>query len=196
MRTSMVPPARSYYLTAGDGGYGMSAVQDVMVWWAAQMLGLVPVHLRAGDAYGDVLIADVVPPGAGFSLVQRRNRQETPLDPEQAAAWLARRPPPRVVLRVPAAAVLERPLVLPLAVEPELDRAVAYDPDAQGWPRKRLRRRIFRRMRDFGAIREIRPDAFYLDEARLGEFRSHMRRRALGIVALGAAAVAAIAALA
>lgn len=76
------------------------------------------------------------------------------------------------------------------------DCAVAYDPDAQGWPRKRLRRRIFRRMRDFGAIREMRPDAFYLDEARLGEFRSHMRRRALSIVALGAVAVAAIAALA
>ncbi len=76
------------------------------------------------------------------------------------------------------------------------DRAVAYDPDAQGWPRKRLRRRIFRRMLDFGAIREMAPDTFYLDEARLDDFRSHMRRRALGIMAIGAAAVAAIAALA
>ena len=75
-------------------------------------------------------------------------------------------------------------------------RAVAYDPDAQGWPRKRLRRRIFRRMRDYGAVRETTPGLFYLDEARMAEFRSHMRRRALGIVAIGAAAMAAIAALA
>lgn len=74
--------------------------------------------------------------------------------------------------------------------------AVAYDPDAQGWPRKRLRRRIFRRMRDFGAIREMKPGLFYLDETRLDEFRWHMRRRALGIVAIVGAAVAAIATLA
>lgn len=80
------------------------------------------------------------------------------------------------------------------------DRAIAYDPDAQGWPRKRLRRRIFRRMVDFGAIREMKPGLFYLDfyldETRLDEFRWHMRRRALGIVAIAGAAVAAIAALA
>lgn len=76
------------------------------------------------------------------------------------------------------------------------DKAVAYDPDAQGWPRKRLRRRIFRRMCDFGAIREMKPGEFYLDETRLDEFRWHMRRRALGIVAIAGAAVAAIAALA
>lgn len=76
------------------------------------------------------------------------------------------------------------------------NRAVAYDPDAQGWPRKRLRRRIFGRMRDFGAIREMKPGEFYLDESRLDEFRWHMRRRALGIVAIAGAAVAAIAALA
>ena len=76
------------------------------------------------------------------------------------------------------------------------DRAVPYDPDAQGWPRKRVRRRLFRRMCDFGAIRETKPGVFYLDEARLTEFQSHLRRRALGIVAIGAAAVAAIAALA
>ena len=76
------------------------------------------------------------------------------------------------------------------------DRAVAYDPDAAGWPRQRMRRRLFARMRDFGAVKEPRPGLFYLDEERLDEFRWHMRRRALGIVAVASAAVAAIAALA
>ena len=80
------------------------------------------------------------------------------------------------------------------ATSPE--HPVAYDPDADGWPRKRLRRRMFQRMRDFGAVREMRPGEFYLDESRLEEFRWHMRRRALGIVAVAGAAVAAIAALA
>lgn len=76
------------------------------------------------------------------------------------------------------------------------ERATAYDPDAQGWPRKRLRRRVFRRMQDFGAIREVKPGEFYLDELRLDEFRAHTRRRAFGIIAIAGAAVAAIAALA
>lgn len=76
------------------------------------------------------------------------------------------------------------------------DRPIAYDPDAQGWPRQRIRRRLFRRMRDFGAVREMRPGEFYLDEGRLEEFRWHMRRRAFGMMAIAGAAVAAIAALA
>lgn len=76
------------------------------------------------------------------------------------------------------------------------DRAVAYDPDDDGWPRKRVRRRLFARMRDFGAVKEPRPGLFYLDETRLEDFRWHMRRRALGMVAVASAAVAAIAALA
>lgn len=76
------------------------------------------------------------------------------------------------------------------------DRAVAYYPDAEGWRRQRLRRRMFQRMRDFGAVKEPRPGLFYLDEERLGAFRWHMRRRALGMVAVAGAAVAAIAALA
>ena len=76
------------------------------------------------------------------------------------------------------------------------DKAVAYDPDAAGWPRQRMRRRMFGRMRDFGAVKEPRPGLFYLDEERLDEFRWALRRRALGIVAIAGAAVAAIAALA
>lgn len=76
------------------------------------------------------------------------------------------------------------------------ENAVPYDPDADRGRHTRIRRRVFRRMRDFGAVREPSPGLFYLDESRLDEFRWHMRRRALGLVALATGAVAAIAALA
>lgn len=75
-------------------------------------------------------------------------------------------------------------------------KTVPYDPDADGWRHQRVRRRIFRRMLDFGAVREPRPGRFYLDENRLDEFRWHMKRRTLGLVALATGMVAVIAALA
>ena len=76
------------------------------------------------------------------------------------------------------------------------EHAVPFDPDAIGWRHARIRRRLFRRMRDFGAVKEPRPGLFYLDEARLDGFRWADKRRALGLVALATGAVAAIAALA
>ena len=77
------------------------------------------------------------------------------------------------------------------------ESAVPYDPDADGWRHARIRRRTFRRMREFGAVKEPRPGLFYLDEGQLDAFRWHMRRRAFGILAVvGAAAAAAVAALA
>ena len=75
-------------------------------------------------------------------------------------------------------------------------RAVAYDPDDDGWRHARIRRRVFRRMRSFGAIAEPKPGLFYLDEDRLEAFRWEQRKRALGLVALASGVVAAIAALA
>ena len=74
------------------------------------------------------------------------------------------------------------------------ERAVAYDPDAAGRP-TRIRRRLFRRMTAFGAVREPRPGLFYLDEERLDAFRWSMRKRVVGILALAGAAVAAAIAL-
>ena len=75
------------------------------------------------------------------------------------------------------------------------DRAVAYDPDEQGWPRARVRRRLFRRMRDFGAIMEPRPGEYYLDEDRAEAFGWERRKRVLGVMAVAGAAVAAVLAL-
>ena len=75
-------------------------------------------------------------------------------------------------------------------------RAVAYDPDEDGWRRARIRRRLFKRMRAFEAIREPQPGLFYLDEDRAEAFRWQQRQRALGLVALASGVVAAIAALA
>lgn len=68
--------------------------------------------------------------------------------------------------------------------------AVPYDPDADGWRHAGVRRRMFRRMRDFGAIQETRPGTFYLDEERMDAFRWSMRKRALGIMGLVSAAAA------
>ena len=76
------------------------------------------------------------------------------------------------------------------------ERAVAYDPDDDGWRRARVRRRLFRRMLDFQAIREPKPGLFYLDEDRAEAFRWAQRKRALGLVALASGVVAVIAGLA
>ena len=76
------------------------------------------------------------------------------------------------------------------------EQAVAYEPDADGWRHARIRRRVFRRMRDYGAIKEPKPGLFYLDEDKAEAFRWEQRKRALGLVALASGVVAAIAALA
>lgn len=75
------------------------------------------------------------------------------------------------------------------------ERAVAYDPDDDG-PPLRVRRRLFRRLRDFGAVREPRPGLFYLDEDQLESFRWSERKRVVGVLALATAAVGVIVALA
>ena len=119
----------------------MSAVQQGLEWWGAQLRDLLPARLREGSAWADLhadaLIADV--DGDTLAFVSRRARRETSIGPADPArlharlhaslhALLARRPG-RILLRVPAAAVLERPMTLPLAAEPELDRVVAYEID-------------------------------------------------------------------
>lgn len=111
----------------------MSAVQEGVEWWLAQMRDLLPQRMRQPDIHGDGVIADVQPAEPGVTLIQRQNRREFPVGPPGSpraralAAGGAR--PRRVLLRVPASAVLERTLVLPLATEPELDRVVAYEID-------------------------------------------------------------------
>ena len=70
------------------------------------------------------------------------------------------------------------------------EQAIAYDPDADGWRHARIRRRLFRRMVDFGVIRETKPGLFYLDEERVTAFRLSMFRRVAAIVAFAAGAAA------
>lgn len=70
-------------------------------------------------------------------------------------------------------------------------KAVAYDPDAAGWRLRRMRRKQFARLRDFGAVQEPRPGLFYLDQERLDAFVWAMRKRAFGLIGLAGAAVAA-----
>lgn len=103
----------------------MSAVSEIFTWWAARMAELVPERVRRGDLPASALIADAQPGDPAIHLSQRRGRHETPVHQPPANAG---RPKP-TVLRIPAAAVLERTLLLPLAAEPELARVVAYEID-------------------------------------------------------------------
>ena len=67
------------------------------------------------------------------------------------------------------------------------DRAISYDPHGE-------MRRLFRQLRNFGAIVEPTPGRFYLDSARLTAFRYVARRRRFGWLAtIGTAAATATA---
>jgi hypothetical protein len=69
------------------------------------------------------------------------------------------------------------------------DKAVAFEPG-----RQRIERRMFRRMVDHGAIVEAKGGRYWLDEARLRNFRTENLARMLGIIGvLGLAAAGAIA---
>ena len=104
-------------------------MREFLIWWAARLAELVPARLRGRDRHGDVLIADTDGSGTSYRLSARRNGREMALTPVAAANRLARRPAPRVVLRLQAGAVLERTLTLPLAAERMLGRVVSHEID-------------------------------------------------------------------
>jgi len=58
-------------------------------------------------------------------------------------------------------------------------------------PRRRLDRRYFNGLLDFGALIEAKPGTYYLDEAKLREHGIRRRKRAFalmgGVLAVGAA---------
>ena len=61
-------------------------------------------------------------------------------------------------------------------------------------PSGRIERRIFRRMIAFGALRETRTGAYWLDTKRMADFRKESLARVLGVLAVaGFAAAGAIA---
>ncbi|CAN5491323.1 hypothetical protein BH09PSE4_BH09PSE4_23330 [soil metagenome] len=70
------------------------------------------------------------------------------------------------------------------------ERAVAFEPGP-----RRIEKRMFRRLLEFGAVVETKPGLFYLDADRLDDFRASLRRRVFGVLALGTAAMAAVVAL-
>lgn len=58
------------------------------------------------------------------------------------------------------------------------DKAIAF-PD----PKRRLERRIFKRMLDFGAVKRGAGNTYWLDEKKLGDFRKESLAKVLTILA-------------
>ena len=82
-----------------------------------------------------------------------------------------------------------------LRIERDLEDAMSPESAIAYTPRDRpLSRRTFRRMVDFGAVRETTPGRYYLDRERADAYRTSRRRKAAAFLALGAAAIAALAA--
>jgi general secretion pathway protein L len=109
-------------------------LRELLLWWLSQMRACVPARLRAGRDRVDALLITVAPSRLALA-VRRRGREralgEAPMEHVALAGLLAmlRRRPRRVVLRLPATALLERPVELPLAAERDLHRVLAYDMD-------------------------------------------------------------------
>jgi general secretion pathway protein L len=104
-------------------------------WWGRQLLDLVPAGWRGGGQGADALIADAQSPGL-LTLLRRRRGVEQRLgqvrmdDPSATglrAALNGRPRGERVLLRLPAEAVLERSVVLPLAAERDPERVLGYE---------------------------------------------------------------------
>ncbi|MBN9509909.1 MAG: PilN domain-containing protein [Alphaproteobacteria bacterium] len=113
-------------------------INEVLMWWLQRMRELLPLRLRrAGDRPADALIVDVpAAPVRQLALVMRRRGRETArglvgldvagLDAVRMAAAAVRAP---LVLRMPAMALLERPIALPLAAERALGSMLRYEMD-------------------------------------------------------------------
>ena len=113
-------------------------INDLLMWWLQRMRELLPLRLRrAADRPADALIVDVpAPPVRQLALVLRRRGRETArgrvgldaagLDAVRVAAAAGRAP---LVLRVPAMALLERRIGLPLAAERALGSMLRYEMD-------------------------------------------------------------------
>lgn len=69
------------------------------------------------------------------------------------------------------------------------ERAVGFD------PARRVEKRLFREMRDFGAVREASPGRFYIDADRLAYFRANVRRRVVRVALMAGALAAGIVAI-
>ena len=104
---------------------GTAVLREVLRWWARQMRALLPQALLPDASQSDALLVAM----AGMSdapqirLSLRRRRRETPLGSfrldeagRRAAMAAIRQRSGRVILRPDPAAVLERKVILPLAI--------------------------------------------------------------------------------
>ncbi len=116
-------------------------LNEVLTWWAKQMLDLVPPGLRRRDSGPRnallVSLSEGGPAGEPMTvaLVERRGHRETErfrarldqLDQPPIRNLLRRRLP--IVLRPPKSALLEREVTLPLAAEQDLAGVLGYEMD-------------------------------------------------------------------
>jgi general secretion pathway protein L len=111
-------------------------LNEVVSWWAQQMLELVPPRFRR-RASGPANAIVVAWRDDGCELLVRRDHRDTALGRfaqdeaglRAARALLGGRRAPATVLRLPAGYVLERQVTLPLAAEQGLERVVRYEMD-------------------------------------------------------------------
>jgi len=106
-------------------------LRDFVLWWARQVRALLPPLLLPDIDRADALLVTVQP--AYVTLTLRRRGRETPLGQFPLAGnsppAALRRRPRRVILRLGPGTLLERPVVLPLAAERDLERVLGYEMD-------------------------------------------------------------------
>jgi general secretion pathway protein L len=109
---------------------------EFLTWWRQHLLELVPENLRSGaNGQSNALVVDATQPGS-LVLQRRRRGVETRLGQARLdqAGQLAlrnflnqRANGEPVILRLPAATLLERPVILPLAAERDPERVLGYE---------------------------------------------------------------------
>jgi general secretion pathway protein L len=109
---------------------------EFFVWWRQHLLELLPESLRRGSgAEANALVVDATTPGL-LKITRRRRgaltrvtqaRLDEPGLVSVRAALNDRPNREAVLLRVPPATVLERPVTLPLAAERDIERVLTYE---------------------------------------------------------------------
>ncbi|MBW4036977.1 MAG: hypothetical protein HIU90_16045 [Proteobacteria bacterium] len=105
-----------------------------LIWWARQLLEIVPASLTGSEAHqGAAVIAEIGADAGTAHLRIRRNRRESSLGRvrlDGAAGHLpdvGGRMPNRRVLRIPAAMLLEKEIVLPSEVAHDWRNVLCYE---------------------------------------------------------------------
>jgi general secretion pathway protein L len=109
---------------------------EFFTWWRQQLMELVPEAIRPGaNGQANALVVDATAPGT--LILQRRRRGiearagQVRLDEpgllNLRAAIAQRQSGEPVILRLPASALLERPVTLPLAAERDPERVLGYE---------------------------------------------------------------------